>query len=104
IAHASKAYPPAATLAALNIDAATEVDYVAERDAAKPATTRGRWRVTEDTMTVSGKRKRDPVLPLRRVFVHSTARAHAAATARAQKLHRATDDLDRLLRALRSRA
>jgi transposase len=103
IAPASKAYTPAATLAALDIDAATEVDYVAERDAAKPATTRGRWRVTEDTMTVSGKRKRDPVLPLRRVFVHSTARAHAAATARAKKLDRATDDLDRLVRGLGSR-
>jgi hypothetical protein len=33
-------------------------------------------------MTITGKRKRDPVLALRRVFVHSGARAHAAATAR----------------------
>jgi transposase len=103
IAPASKAYTPAATLAALDLDSATEVDYVAERDTGKPATERGRWRVTEDTMTLAGTRKRDPVHTLRRVFVHSTARAHAAATARAKKLARATDDLDRLVRGLGSR-
>jgi transposase len=103
IAPASKAYTPAATLAALDLAAATEVDYVAQRDASKPAAERGRWRVTEDTMTLAGKRKRDPVLTLRRVFVHSTARAHAAASARAKKLDRATDDLDRLVRGLGSR-
>lgn len=103
IAPASKTYTPAATLAALDLDSATEVDYVADRDTDKPATERGRWRVTEDTMTLAGKRKRDPVHTLRRVFVHSTARAHAAATARARKLDRARDDLDRLVRGLGSR-
>ncbi len=103
IAPASKAYTPAATLAALDLDTGIEVDYVAQRDAGKPAAERGRWRVTEDTMTIAGKRKRDPVHTLRRVFVHSTARAHAAATARAKKLDRATDDLDRLVRGLGSR-
>jgi transposase len=103
IAPASKAYTPAATLAALDPDSATEIDYVAQRDAGKPATERGRWRVTEDTMTLAGKRKRDPVLTLRRVFVHSTARAHAAVTTRAKKLDRARDDLDRLVRGLGSR-
>jgi transposase len=103
IAPAAKAYAPAATLAALDLDSATEVDYVAERDASTPAADRGRWRVTEDTMTLAGKRKKDPMLTLRRVFVHSTARAHAAATARAKKLDRATGDLDRLVRGLGSR-
>lgn len=103
IAPASKAYTPAVTLAALDLDTATEVDYVAQRDTGKPATERGRWAVTEDTMTLAGKRKRDPVFTLRRVFVHSTARAHAAATARAKKLDRATDDLQRLQRGLGSR-
>lgn len=103
IAPASKAYTPAVTLAALDPDSATEVDYIAERDAGTPAAERGRWRVTEDTMTLAGKRKRDPVLTLRRVFVHSTARAHAAATTRAKKLDRARDDLDRLVRGLGSR-
>ena len=103
IAPASKAYTPVATLAALDLDSATEVDYVAERDAGKLAAERGRWRVTEDTMILADKRKRDPMLTLRRVFVHSTARAHAAATARAKKLDRATGDLDRLVRGLGSR-
>jgi len=103
IAPAAKAYTSAATLAALDLDAATEVDYLAQRDTGKPATQRGRWRVTEDTMPLTGKRKKDPVHALRRVFVHSTARAHAAATARARKLARATDDLDRLVRGLGSR-
>lgn len=92
IAPASKACTPAATLAALDPDSATEVGYVAERDAGTPAAERGRWKVTEDTMPLAGTRKRDPVLGLRRVFVHSSARA--AATARAKKLTRARDDLD----------
>ena len=103
IAPASKTYVRAAELAALDRAAATEVDYVAERDTAVPATVRGTWAVCEDTMTITGKRKRDPVLALRRVFVHSGARAHAAATARAKKLDRARDDLHRLGRGLGSR-
>jgi transposase len=103
IAPASKTYTPAATLAALDLEQATEVDYVAERDAGTPAAERGQWRVSEDTTTMPGKRKRDPVLTLRRVFVHSTARARAAATARTKKLDRARDDLDRLARGLGSR-
>lgn len=70
IAPASKTYVPARVLAALDPQDATEVDYVAERDAGIPAEQRGRWRVTEDTMTISGPRKKDPVLGLRRVFVH----------------------------------
>jgi transposase len=103
IAPASKTYVTAAELAVLDLDSATEVDYIAGRDASKPATERGTWRVTEDTMTLTGKRRKDPAFTLRRVFVHSTARAQAAATARAKKLDRATDDLDRLVRGLGSR-
>jgi hypothetical protein len=103
IAPASKTYVRAAELAALDRGAATEVDYVAERDARVPAAARGTWAVCEDSMTVTGKRKRDPVLALRRVFVHSGARAVAAVTARAKKLDRARDDLDRLGRGLGSR-
>jgi hypothetical protein len=103
LAPASKTYAPATILATLDLDAATEVTYVAQRDAAKPPDQRGRWRVLEDTMTMTGPRKRDPVLHLRRIFVHSTARAHAAVTARTKKLDRARDDLDRLSRGLGSR-
>jgi hypothetical protein len=101
IAPASKTYVSAAELGALDRAAATEVDYVAARDTARPAATRGRWAVCEDTMTIAGKRKRDPLLGLRRVFVHSSARAQAAASARAKKLDRARDDL--LVRGLGSR-
>lgn len=103
IAPASKTYVPATVLAALDLDAATEVDYVAERDAGTLADQRGRWRVVEDTMTVAGPRRRDPAWTVRRVFVHSTARAHAAAASRAKKLDRATGDLERLGRGLGSR-
>jgi Domain of unknown function (DUF4277) len=103
IAPASKTYVPAEMLAALDPRAATPVDYLAERDAGKPPDQRGSYRVVEDTMTLVGKRKADPVLRVRRVFVWSSARAGAAATARARKLDRARDDLERLARGLGSR-
>lgn len=103
IAPASKTYVPATVLAGLNTVTATEVDYVAERDISTPEHERGRWRVVEDTMSLAGPRKTDPVASLRRVFVHSTMRAQAAITARAKKLDRARDDLDRLTRGLGSR-
>ena len=51
----------------------------------------------------NSRRKSDPPIRLRRVFVHSTARAHAAATSRAKKLARAEDDLNRLLSGLGGR-
>ena len=66
LAPASKTYVPADVLATLDIHATTEVDHVAERDLGKPASQRGRWRVVEDTMTLAGPRKKDPVLTLRR--------------------------------------
>jgi transposase len=103
VAPASKTYVPAAELAGLSLRQATKVDYVAQRDQGKPADRRGAWHVVEDTMSLAGPRKRDPVLDLRRIFVHSSARAQAAATARAKKLDRARDDLARLERGLGTR-
>jgi len=103
IAPASKTYVPAEVLAALDVQAAAPVDYLAERDQHKPPTQRGSYRVVEDTMTIGGRRSTDPALRVRRVFVWSSARAGAAATARARKLDRATDDLERLTRGLGSR-
>jgi len=103
IAPASKTYVPQAALAGLSVTEATEVDYLAQRDTGKPADRRGKWHVVEDTMTLAGPRKRDRVLELRRVFVHSSARAGAAVTARALKLDKARDDLERLERGLGSR-
>jgi hypothetical protein len=103
VAPASKVYVKAEQLAGLALDQATQVDYVAARDAGKDPTRRGTWHVWEDTMSLAGPRKKDPVLSLRRVFVHSSARAGAAAAARTQKLDRARGDLDRLTRGLGSR-
>ncbi|WP_431896246.1 IS1634 family transposase [Nonomuraea sp. bgisy101] len=103
IAPASKLYVSAETLAGLELADAIKVDYVAARDVGKPAERRGVWHVCEDAMTLAGPRKRDPILSLRRIFVHSSARAQAAATARAKKLERAREDLARLERGLGSR-
>jgi hypothetical protein len=104
IAPAPKQHVAASVLAACDLDKAVEVDYTARRDAGKPTDRRGTWRVYEDTMVLSPpKRTTGPDITLRRVFVHSTARAAAAQTARAKKLARASDDLDRLRRGLGSR-
>jgi hypothetical protein len=103
VAPASKVYVKAEALAGLDLGSATRVDYVAARDQGKDPARRGTWHVFEDTMALAGPRQSDPVLALRRVFVHSSARADAAASARAQKLERARGDLARLTRALGSR-
>jgi transposase len=104
IAPAPKQYVPASVLAACDIGKTIPVDYTARRDAGKPAGERGAWRVYEDTMVMSPpKRASGPGITLRRIFVYSSARAGAARTARAKKLARATDDLDRLMRGLGSR-
>jgi transposase len=104
LAPASKAFVPATVLAGCDYDTATPVDYVAQRDLNRPSDERGHYRVVEDSMTVTGPHKtKDPTFTLRRVFVHSSARASAAAIARAKKLDRARDDLGRLTRGLGSR-
>jgi transposase len=103
VAPASKVYVSAETLAGLDLGQATRVDYIAARDRGKDPATLGTWHVYEDTMSLTGPRKKDPALTLRRVFVHSSARAQAAVTARDKKIDRARDDLARLTRALGSR-
>jgi transposase len=106
LAPASKTYVKAAELAACDLAQATEVSHVARRDEHKSPEQRGRWHVLEDTrpFTIRNpKRKTDPPIEVRRIFVHSSARASAAATSRAKKLTRAQDDLDRLTRGLGGR-
>ena len=103
VAPASKTYVPAARLAGLSVEQAASAGYAARRDQGKPASRRGTWHVTEDTMNLAGPRKSDPVLALRRVFAHSSARAQAAASARTLKLERARGDLERLECSLGSR-
>lgn len=104
IAPASKSYVSAEVLAACDFDAAAPVDYVAQRDADKPADRRGTYRVLEDTWSMEAPKKtKGTALELRRVFVWSSADADAAGKARAKKLERAREDLDALTRGLGGR-
>ena len=104
LAPASKVFVPTDVLAGCHNDpTATPVELVAERDRHRSTDQRGNYRVIEDTMTITGPLKRDPHHTLRRVFVHSSARADGARRARDKKLDRARDDLTRLTRGLGSR-
>ncbi len=106
LAPASKTYVKAAELGACDLGKATEVACTAQRDARKDPGQPGRWHVLEDDQPFwirNSRRKSDPPIRLRRVFVHSTARAAAAATSRAKKLARAEDDLGRLVSGLGGR-
>lgn len=104
IAPASKAYVDADALRAANTMTLADVDYVADRDRAKPAEARGHYRVSEDTWAMHPpKNRKNSPIELRRVFVWSSADADAAATSRAKKLDRARADLDSLTRGLGSR-
>src|SRR6266852_9616155 len=99
IAPLAAARVPAGLFAALPAGAGTAVDYIAGRDAGKPAAARGSYRVAEDGgMDLPGPRKADPPVQLRRILVYSTANATGAAKARARKLATAAADLDRLVR------
>lgn len=89
---------PVGLFASLDSSHATIVDYTAERDENTWLLDRGTYRVGEDTMDLTGPRKKDPVVSLRRILVHSSANATAQATSRAQKLARARTDLDTLTR------
>jgi len=104
IAPASKTYIDADVLAACDWEAAAPVDYMAQRDADKPADRRGSYRVLEDTWTLAPpKNVKHSGLDVRRVFVWSSADDAAAAHSRAKKLDRARDDLDALSRGLGGR-
>jgi len=103
LAPASKNFVAAEVLAGCDYAKAKPVTYLAQREAHLPKQERGRYRVFEDTMTITGKKDTDPQYQMRRVFVHSSARADAAVHARTKKLDRARDDLGRLTRGLGSR-
>jgi transposase len=104
LAPASKVFVPAEVLARCDYHAAVPVEFVAQRDLRLPPDQRGHYRVIEDTQTVTGPSKtKSPTYTLRRVFVHSSARADAARRARDKKLDRARGDLHRLVRGLGSR-
>ena len=100
VAPLAAARVPAGLFASLPDGAGVPVDYTARRDAGKPAAARGVYRVLEDEgMDLPGPRKSDPVHRLRLfILVYSSANAAGAAKARALKLAKATEDLDRLVR------
>ncbi|MGH3409516.1 MAG: IS1634 family transposase [Streptosporangiaceae bacterium] len=90
---------PPGLFAALPAGAGTPVDYTAARDAGKPAGARGSYRVLEDDgMDLPGPRRSDPAVHLRRILVYSSANATGAAKARALKLAKSAEDLNRLVR------
>lgn len=85
--------------AALDVERAAVVDCVPERDAGKEPAEREVYRVLEDIHHLAGPRKRDPRLTLRRILVHSTANATGQQAARAKRLAKAAEEMDRLARA-----
>ncbi|WP_329443935.1 IS1634 family transposase (plasmid) [Streptomyces sp. NBC_01426] len=103
IAPLAAARVPAGLFASLDQNTARPVEYAAQRDANKPADQRCSYRVLEDTMELTGPRKRDRAHRLRRILVHSSANATAAANARALKLKRTAEELDKLTRTAGSR-
>ncbi|MFE5580398.1 IS1634 family transposase [Kitasatospora sp. NPDC056531] len=86
--------------AALAAESAELVDYVNDRDRERntPADQRESYRVLEDVHVMTGPRKSDPQHRLRRILVHSTGNAKGQQTARAKRLARATEDLEKLQR------
>lgn len=84
----------------LDVGSAQLVDYVNDRDRERntPADQREVYRVLEDVHVMAGPRKRDPVHTLRRILVHSTGNAKGQQAARAKRLARAAEDLDKLQR------
>ena len=106
VAPLAAARVPAGLFAALPAGAGTQVDYIAARDAGKPAATRASYRVLEDEagMDLHGPRKTDPVVHLRRILVYSSANTAGQAKARAAKLARAATDLDKLARTAGTRS
>jgi transposase len=85
--------------AALDLEQAAVVDWIPARDAGKDPAEREVYRVLEDIHTLTGPRKRDPQLTLRRILVHSTANAAGQQAARAKRLAKASEELDKLARA-----
>ncbi|MGH3403571.1 MAG: hypothetical protein ACRDRJ_13895, partial [Streptosporangiaceae bacterium] len=105
-APAPRTHVKAAGLAACDLAPATGAEHVAGRDPGKRPDQTGRRHVPEDTAPFEirdSKRKSDPSIVVRRVFVRPTAPAGAAAASRARKLTRASDDLNRLVSGLGGR-
>ncbi|MGA6160700.1 hypothetical protein ACPEIC_46175 [Stenotrophomonas sp. NPDC087984] len=76
------------------------MDYVSDRDRERgtPVGRREVYRVLEDVHHLAGPRKRDQVHTLRRILVHSSGNAKGQQAARAKRLAKAAEDLDKLQR------
>lgn len=84
--------------AALDLATAEVVDYVNDRDR-EPNTPAGRretYRVLEDVHVMAGPRERAPVHHLCRALVHSNGNAEGQRKARAKRLAKAAEDLEKL--------
>lgn len=77
--------------AVLDPEEAQPVDWVPARDERKPGAERETYRVLEDVHTLTGRRKSDPLLTVRRILVHSTAVAAGQQAARHHTNPLATD-------------
>jgi transposase len=85
-----------AVYAALDVEAATVVDYTPARDEETPAGQCETYRVLEDTHRLAGPRKSDPPLEVRRILVHSTGNAKGQRRARGKRLAKAREELNKL--------
>lgn len=93
----------AGVFAALDPTTAERVEYVPVRVADRPTLERPDYRVLEDTHTLTGKRKSDPAITVRRILVHSAGNAQAQAKARTNRLAKAGAELEKLTRLSGSR-
>jgi transposase len=82
--------------ASLDLQQAAPVDYTAEREEHLPPEQRGHYRVLQDIQRIPGPRKRDPVLQVRRILVHSTGNAAGQRQARTKRLAKATAELEKV--------
>ena len=89
--------------AALDPEAAARVEYVPLRVADRPSMDRPDYRVLEDTHALTGRRKSDPPLTVRRILVYSAGNAAAQAKARDKRLVKARAELENLERLAGSR-
>jgi len=87
-----------ALFAALDPASAERVGYVPLRVADRPTMDRPDYRVLEDTHTLTGKRRSDPPITVRRILVYSAGNAAAQAKARDKRLAKARGDLEKLAR------
>jgi transposase len=98
IAPVPAAKVPDALYAGLDLEQAAPVDYTAEREERLPPEQRGRYRVLEDVHRIPGPRRRDQVLEVRRILVHSTGSAGGQRQAREKRLAKAAAELAKVQR------